>query len=211
MSVGSGRLVGLIFFVLSQIFFPACARLRYEEPENVQTGNASWYGPDFHGKLTSSREVYDMYDMTAAHPTLPLDTSVVVTNLKNGKSVTVRINDRGPFVRGRIIDLSYAAAEVIGAVGSGVIPVRLEVLGRISSSSRLPKYAVQAGAFVSRDNAEKLWKRLQADFRNVHIQEFATADHTYYRVRIKAENRAEAEGIALKLTRNGLVSFIVEE
>jgi len=97
-------------------------------PRSGQTGEASWYGERHHGRLTASGENYDMYELTAAHPSLPLGSKVLVTNLKNGKSVEVRINDRGPHVDGRIIDLSYAAAKQLGAVSSGTIPVRLQVI-----------------------------------------------------------------------------------
>ena len=92
-------------------------------------GNASWYGPDFHGKLTSNGETYNMYDMTAAHKTLPMNTIVKVTNKRNGLSTVVRINDRGPFVATRIIDLSNKAAHEIKMVGAGTAPVTIEVLG----------------------------------------------------------------------------------
>lgn len=96
--------------------------------KRVQRGVASFYAQDFHGRQTSNGETYDMYAMTAAHQALPFNTRVLVTNLDNGKKVEVRINDRGPFVNGRIIDLSYGAAEKIGMVGSGTANVRLEVL-----------------------------------------------------------------------------------
>lgn len=92
-------------------------------------GNASWYGPDFHGKLTSNGETYNMYAMTAAHKTLPMNTIVKVTNLRNSKSTVVRINDRGPFVSTRIIDLSNSAAKKINMIGTGTAPVKLEILG----------------------------------------------------------------------------------
>ena len=91
-------------------------------------GEASWYGHPHHGKPTSSGEIYDMHKLTAAHRTLPLGTRVLVTNLDNGRTVEVRINDRGPFRRGRILDLSFAAARRLGAVGEGVIPVTLKIL-----------------------------------------------------------------------------------
>ena len=93
------------------------------------SGNASWYGPDFHGKLTSNGEIYNMHGMTAAHKTLPMNTIVKVTNKRNGLSTVVRINDRGPFVATRIIDLSNAAAKKINMIGHGTAPVTLEVLG----------------------------------------------------------------------------------
>ena len=95
----------------------------------VQVGVASWYGPGFHGNHTANGEIYDQYELTAAHPSLALGTRVMVTNLENGRAVQVRINDRGPFVGGRAIDLSYAAAHSIGMVGPGTVRVRIEVLG----------------------------------------------------------------------------------
>jgi rare lipoprotein A len=97
-------------------------------PPAGQTGEASWYGEPHHGRPTASGEIYDMYKLTAAHRTLPLGTRVLVTNLKNGRAVEVRINDRGPSVDGRIIDLSYAAARELGGVSGGTIPVRIRVL-----------------------------------------------------------------------------------
>src|SRR3989442_6416058 len=95
----------------------------------VQVGVASWYGPGFHGNRTANGEIYDQYELTAAHPSLPLGTRAMVTNLENGRAVQVRVNDRGPFVDGRAIDLSYAAARTIGMVGPGTVRVRIEVLG----------------------------------------------------------------------------------
>lgn len=99
-------------------------------------GNASWYGPDFHGKLTSNGERYNMWEMTAAHKTLPMNTIVKVTNMRNYKSAVVRINDRGPFVASRIIDLSKAAASKIDMIGTGTAPVTIEVLGFAGKGSR---------------------------------------------------------------------------
>ena len=93
-----------------------------------ETGIASWYGPDFHGKYTANGEVYNMNDLTAAHPTLPLPSVVRVTNLDNGRSIVVRVNDRGPYVRGRIIDLSRRAAQLIGMIGTGTAKVRVQIL-----------------------------------------------------------------------------------
>ena len=94
----------------------------------LQTGYASWYGKAHQGRPTTSGETYDMKKFTAAHPALPMGTRLLVTNLKNGRSVTVRVNDRGPFVDGRIVDLSYAAAREVGAIGDGVVPVRIRVV-----------------------------------------------------------------------------------
>src|SRR3989441_8564631 len=104
----------------------------------VQVGVASWYGPGFHGNRTANGEIYDQYELTAAHPSLPLGTRVMVTNLENGRAVQVRINDRGPFVGGRAIDLSYAAARTIGMVGPGTVRVRVEVLGSATLVAAAP-------------------------------------------------------------------------
>ena len=120
----------------------ACSITRPVTPPVVdgrQEGIASWYGPGFHGKRTANGEVYDQYELTAAHQTLPLGTRAMVTSLTNGRSVEVRINDRGPFIGGRVVDLSYAAASVIGMVGPGTMPVRLEVLDApVRVASRRP-------------------------------------------------------------------------
>src|SRR6185503_13653217 len=109
-----------------------CALFRAPAPppieDGVQVGVASWYGPGFHGRRTASGEIYDQDGLTAAHQSLPFGTRVRVTNLDNGRAVDVRITDRGPFVGGRVIDLSRAAARVIGLIGPGVGPVRVEVL-----------------------------------------------------------------------------------
>ena len=132
-------------------------------------GVSSWYGPKFHGKTTSSGERYNMHAHTAAHKTWPMNTMVKVTNLQNGKSTIVRINDRGPFVRGRIIDCSYAAGREIGLNRMGIAKVRIEVLGfggkipTHEAAKRLPRakqmvvltnFGIQVGAFRRREGAE---------------------------------------------------------
>jgi rare lipoprotein A len=142
---------------------------------NIYRGIASWYGPNFHGKKTSNGEWYDMYAMTAAHKTLPMNTVVKVTNLLNGKSAIVRINDRGPFVKNRIIDLSYAAAKKIGVVASGTAPVRLEILGfngkittasnKTKSSVTLSNFSVQIGSFRRYEGA-KIYKNRYDGFQH---------------------------------------------
>jgi peptidoglycan lytic transglycosylase len=149
----------------------------------VEEGNASWYGNPFHGRRASNGEIYDMNKLTAAHRTLPFETMVRVTNLSNGKSTTVRITDRGPFVEDRIIDLSRAAAEEIESIGPGVVPVRVEV---ISTGVDLTAghFCVQVGAFKDKGNAERLRERLMATYAPVAIQVVETADGTFYRVRV---------------------------
>jgi len=161
-----------------------------------QRGIASWYGADFHGKKTSNGEIYDMYTMTAAHKTLPLGTYVRVYNLENGRQLDVRINDRGPFVRGRIIDLSYTAAKKIDIVDSGTAAVEIVALGTPAAgqSGSTPSYTAgdyysgnftfQVGAFADRRNAERLKARLTDDYVNAHITVFDRGDQIFYRVRV---------------------------
>jgi len=151
--------------VLGKRYYPC-----YVNKGQVMHGISSWYGPNFHGKYTSNGEVYNMHGRTAAHKTLPMDTMVKVTNKQNGKSTIVRINDRGPFVRGRIIDCSYTAGKEIGLDKLGIAKVKVEVLGVAGISSRnivkqrkVPKkiqrvqgkYAVQVGAFSMQKGAEE--------------------------------------------------------
>ncbi len=167
-----------------------------------QVGVASWYGRDFHGKPTASGEIYNMYDMTAAHKTLPLGTKVMVTNLENNRSVRVTINDRGPFVKNRIIDLSYAAAKAIGMVGPGTARVMIEVL-RLPRSrevayhpSRGP-YTLQVASFINRGNADRLAATLGRLVENVYIVLYKTGETIYYRVRVgtfKTREQAIEEG-----------------
>jgi rare lipoprotein A len=205
---GKGRYLILFSGIL---LISTCTHIRYREPANVQTGMASWYGPDFHGKTTSNAEVYNMYDLTAAHRTLPFDTYVIVTNLNNGKSVTVRINDRGPFVEGRVIDLSYAAARIIDAVESGVVPVKLEVIESKSPPQGVQKFSVQIGSFVSKQNAQALEREIKKKYHRVYVAAFKTTNQTYYRVRIRARNLQEAEKIARQLSSDGIPSYVLEE
>ncbi|MGD9347986.1 MAG: septal ring lytic transglycosylase RlpA family protein [Candidatus Aminicenantes bacterium] len=203
----------LLAFTLSLavLLLLSCRSVPKTGPGGIQTGLASWYGPDFHGKKTSSREVYNMYDMTAAHRTLPFGTYVMVTNLDNGRSVKVRINDRGPFVKDRIIDLSFAAAQVLDAVGPGVVPVKIEVLKDESPAQSPVRFAVQVGAFINKDNARSLQKKLRNKYRDVYISVFQTPTQTFYRVRIKATNREDAESITARLNKGGYVAFVLEE
>src|SRR6266511_5203751 len=159
MDRGSLRFAGLAAVAL--VMLGACARTVVTSPPrpaisgSEEAGLASWYGYPHHGRRTASGEVYDMRDLTAAHRTLPLGTRLMVTNADNGQVVGVRINDRGPFVQGRILDLSQGAARLLGAVGAGVIPVRLRVValpgdgaigaGRTSSGGAV---SGQLGAFT---------------------------------------------------------------
>ena len=177
----------------------------------VVTGIASWYGGDFQGKPTSNREIYDMYGMTAAHNTLPFETRVRVVNLVNGKSTVVRVNDRGPFVEGRIIDLSLAAARSIDMEGPGTAPVRLEILSAPPPSAG-PAFAVQVGSFLRPESARELEARLKAPFGEVSIVAFADRDgRTFYRVRLPAADRGASEVLVRRLAEAGYPALVVEE
>ena len=178
-------------------------------PGYVEEGNASWYGLPFHGRRASNGEIYDMYRLTAAHRTLPFDTVVRITNLANGRSATVRITDRGPFVENRIIDLSLAAARELDMIGPGVVPVRLEVLSGGDPTAGF--FAVQVGAFLERANAERLRDRMSASYSPVFIQTYESPDGLYYRVRvgkISGEDAARRFGEQLR-QKEGFTPFVV--
>ena len=163
----------------------------------VQKGEASWYGTKFHGRRTSSGEPYDMYAMTAAHKRLPLPTYVEVTHLGNGRKVIVKVNDRGPFHDGRIIDLSYAAARKLGIAGSGTGPVKIRAISTgdmelDTSSVVLPqarngdgKIHVQVAAYGAVDSAEKMAGDLRnKNFNSVRVHVIEADGKKLYRVRI---------------------------
>ncbi len=166
----------------------------------VETGYASWYGPNFHGRRTANGERYNMYSMTAAHKILPMNTYVRVENLDNNRSVVVRINDRGPFVRNRVIDLSYAAARKLGIIGPGTAKVRLVALGEVGAIrdgvvtfKKTPDFMhgdfyVQVGAFVDSQNAFRLRRRLMPLYKDVTVVKGYTNGKSYYKVRIDAPN-----------------------
>lgn len=151
-----------------------------------------------------------MYELTAAHPTLKFNTMVMVTNLDNGKSVIVRINDRGPFVKGRVIDLSYAAAKLLDMIDPGVAPVKLEILDEPISFDDKIAFSVQVGAFISEKNALGLKKHLEKKYQEVFISSYTTRNEIYYRVRIKALSRKNAEILAQQLIKDGFAVLITE-
>jgi len=167
----------------------------------TEEGNASWYGDPFNGRHSSNGEIYDMHKLTAAHRTLPFNTMVLVTNLSNGKTTTVRITDRGPFVANRIIDLSQAAAREIESIGPGVVPVRLEVLGNVDVTAGF--FTVQVGAFRDPANANRLRDRLSINYSPIFIQQYDAPDGAFYRVRvgkISGEQAAQQFGEKLRDT-----------
>ncbi len=180
-----------------------------------ETGRASWYGYPYHGRRTASGEVYDMTQMTAAHRTLPFGTWLLVENRLNGQAVEVRVTDRGPFADDRILDLSAAAARVLGAVGAGVIPVRLRVIAlpgsRPASSPRT--FAVQVASFTSEYRAQVLTGELRRTWPEVYVQPAVAGGQTLYRVRVgRQRSRAAAERLARELAGAGYdVVVVVEE
>jgi len=207
----TGRGQAPLLLLLMGLFLSGCTTLKPREPAYLEQGMASWYGPGFHGKTTSNREVYDMYDMTAAHRTLPFGTHVMVTNLQNGRSVTVRINDRGPFVNDRIIDLSYAAAMQLSMLEPGVVKVRVEVLPEMSPDPDDQRFSVQVGSFTVKSNAKALQDSLKERYAGAYVSTFRTSRQTYYRVRIKAESMDSARALAHRLQEEGYTVMVLEE
>jgi len=191
-----------------------------------QKGTASWYGKKFHGRKTSNGETYDMYGISAAHKTLPFGTMVRVHNLRNGREMDVRINDRGPFVKGRIIDLSYGAANRLGVVGPGTAPVEIVALAAPAREVTEPggqarlvavdltsgNFTFQVGAFQDRNNAERLAAKLKNSHAHVHVASFDRGDGMFHRVRVgRATTLAEADAYEQALIRQGYDVFIVAE
>lgn len=178
--------------------------------EIIEDGVASWYGPNFHGKLTANGEKYDMYGLTAAHRTLPFNTVVRVENLDNGKSVHVRINDRGPFAKNRIIDLSKRAAREIDMLGPGTARVQLYLVKGDLANSRttnlkVATYTVQLGSFKTEEQAFE--KSLQIDGSRVEtIQtENGAVYRIYYGVYVDKEKARQKQ---IELSRNGFAGYV---
>jgi rare lipoprotein A len=164
------------------------ARVSAPTPPKVgasETGVASWYGHPYHGRQAANGETYDMETMVAAHRTLPFDTWVRVRNLNNGKEIEVRIIDRGPFVGGRVIDLSHAAAKAIDLVGPGTAPVRIEIVRVPAAPPGL--YGVQVGAYRDRHNAERVRERMAAQYGTAKLMT-RQGDTPLWRVVVGAES-----------------------
>jgi rare lipoprotein A len=166
------------------------------KPLSVQTGLASWYGAPYHNRRGSNGELYNMHALTAAHRTLPLGSIVRVTNLKTGHSVQVRITDRGPFVKGRILDLSQAAAKRIDVWQAGVAKVRLEVLRTPVPLETGGRWAVQIGSFEQEDAADKLADHLSHRYHTAKVQCFSSPVGDWWvRVRVQDDDRKRAEEV----------------
>jgi rare lipoprotein A len=174
---------------------------------------ASWYGPGFNGHRTSSGEIYNQEDLTAASTLFPLGTHLLVTNLANRRAVEVNINDHGPYVKGRAIDLSARAARVIGMIGPGTAQVRMDVLGTPAGGPALgQRYFVQMGSFTDLRHARRMRERMAAYYPDVNVQVAEAGDYRYYRVRMGAfASRRQARERAARLSRMGLALVIVAE
>ncbi len=188
----------------------------------IQKGFASWYGPPFHGRKTSNGEPYDMHALTAAHKTLPMGTVLLVRNLENGKDTLVRVNDRGPFAGGRIIDLSYKAARALGVVGNGTAKVQITALaeGEVKNKGEAPtlyykdfavgEFYVQIGSFAKKQNAMRLQKRFSDTGHTAVIHNSFDPQEILYRVHVYVGKTIESAKIAEKaLLQSGYVGAFV--
>jgi len=213
-----------------------CSSVRRPDPplQVVETGRASWYGGKFHGRQTASGERYDMHQLTAAHPTLPFGTVLEVRNLDNGRICQVRVNDRGPFAKGRILDVSFAAAKELGMIGPGTARVELAMLPAPGAAGRVVfasagggagagpgeafgdapvggvedegVFTVQVGAFSEGGRAETLRDLLRARFPEAEVR----SDGSWHRVQVgRFEERGAAEGVREELERLGWAALVV--
>jgi len=214
---------GKPYEVLGKKYYPLPSSRGFEE-----TGIASWYGGKFHGRKTSNGEIYNMYCSTAAHKTLPFNTVVRITNLETGREVIARINDRGPFVKNRIVDVSLKCAADLGIVNNGTAMVKVVALGRERKvvvdgkeqilyesplSYDMGNFTVQVGSFVVWENAERLKRRLAKQYENAHIVIYDRGDQTFYRVRVeRAPTLRAAVDIQTALENEGFQNtFVVAE
>jgi rare lipoprotein A len=183
-------------------------------------GVASWYGRQHQGKPTASGEIFEMRDLTAAHRTLPMGTRLMVTNLENGRVVEVRINDRGPFVDGRVLDLSYGAARLLGAAGAGVVRVSFRIVSLPdvpvdagpTAAAAGEQFSLHLAAFTSRARAENLRRSLEREGSKPTISEWTVGDQRFYRVHLGPyPDRGAADSEAKRLAERGYFSVVVVE
>jgi len=212
----------LAFGIIAVLFLSACGpkkvQVKAPPPPRVATseleGTASYYAEPYHGRRTASGEIFDSYrELTAAHRTLPFNTIVRVTNKNNGREVDVRVNDRGPFKDGRVIDLSVRAARQIDLVRTGTAPVKLKVIkggaAPAASGSARPVYAVQVGAFENPRAAQQLKQQLEKKYPEVTVQA-VPGEKTVYRVRIGRESDIQtANRLASQLRKQDFEPFVV--
>jgi len=179
-------------------------------PLATETGKASWYGPPYHNRVGSNGEVYNMHAMTAAHRTLPLGTIVRVTNLKTGHTALVRITDRGPFIPGRIVDLSLAAARKVDVYLPGIADVKVEVMQTPAPLETGGKWAVQIGGFPHQKEANKLADHLTRRYRTAKVLRFSSpAGDWWVRVRVLDDDHERARKLAAETeTPEGAVFLV---
>lgn len=197
------------------VFLSACAKKKraarvpaIPKVGAVESGIASWYGHPYHGRRAANGEIYDMDSLTAAHRTLPFGTRVLVENQTNGKSVEVRITDRGPFIDGRIIDLSRAAARRIEMIAPGTANVRVIILG-YGPAKAAPAFAVQVGAFENKDRADQLREQLEQRYAPVRVIR-RDGDPPAWRVLVGDKaTQEEAAALATALKRHAPDAFVV--
>jgi rare lipoprotein A len=179
----------------------------------TERGVASWYGPGFHGNKTANGERYDMHQLTAAHRTLPLGSIAVVRSTSTGRHVTVRINDRGPFAKGRILDLSLAGAQALGMTGNGTDQVELRVVGFQGRADHLGALRVQVGAFADQQNALTLLERTKRLYPGGRVQTVDLPEGRRYRVQVgEFRSEAQAEAAASRLESDlGMQPFVFRD
>ncbi len=211
------RVVAALMLIASLLLVSGCGRKKRKKlpmpPVDlhgyVEEGVASWYGHPYHGRAAANGEIYDMEQLTAAHRTLPFGTWVRVENLDNGKDVTVRINDRGPFIDGRIIDLSHAAAKQIDLIGPGVTRVRLTVTSAPVVPLADEHFAVQIGAFRDKQRALHLRDQMRAGYGKAEVVE-RPGTPPLWRVLVGDEPTPEAAaGLAERLRTQQRAAFVV--
>lgn len=221
-------IIPLILLILPLVF--SCGKKEvasYPSPEQkphqpgytidgaTQVGLASWYGLEEHNNYAASGERFSKHDYTAAHKTLPMGTVVRVTNLENGRDVVVKINDRGPFVGDRIIDLSHAPAQSIDMIQKGVVKVKVEVVSTPSTKSSnyfKPEYTVQVASYGNRSSADFAKRKLDSDFNDVRVESVNIKGSTYYRVRVgRYPSKNDARKAASKLKKKGYTTRVILE
>lgn len=212
------------FIIVVLFLLSSCSTVRYDSRDGIPYEKtyavASWYGSDFHGRPTSSGEIYNMYAKTCAHKEYPFGTQLRVTSVATSLAVECTVNDRGPFIAGRDIDLSYASAREIGLIRQGVGKVVLEVTGRNESYVRAVKiqpvsktgpFAIQVGAFTENLNAVRLKAGLSLKYDQVYIQEIEINGTRYYRVRIgNFELLNNAVSVAEQLGQEGYPTLVTK-
>ena len=196
-------------------FRPNTAPIAEQPVQSTMIAKASWYGPGFNGHRTASGEIYNQEEMTAASTVIPIGSHVIVTNLDNGRSVEVRINDHGPYVKGRKIDLSHGAARALGIVKPGTARVRIDVVSQPRGTRRIGtaiRYYVQVGSYSQSANAQHVSDTLANYYNDVRIDEVSAGRRSFYRVRMGSFlTRAEARERANESARFGYPMVVVSE